>query len=114
MIGWSEIKIENLEKWVQCGPRWNKTSDRYIKPKGWFQNNFKIKSIKNRIRDFGYFLKLSKQKEPEAQIQIEKENLEILEPNAENHSHVSATNDNEELSLEDEIQSINRCSSRSF
>ena len=61
-----------------------------------------MKSIKNQI---GYFLKLSKQKEPEAEIEIEKENPEILEPSAENQN-VSVTNENEELSLEDEIQSV--------
>ena len=64
---------------------------------------FKIKSYTNSIFDFGLFLKLLKQKEPEAQIQIEK--AKILESNAGNPD-VSATNENEELSLEDEIQSV--------
>ena len=66
---------------------------------------FKIKSNKNTIFVFGLFLKLSKQKEPEAQIQIEKENPEIPESNTGNPD-ASATNDNEELSLEDEIQIV--------
>ena len=61
---------------------------------------FKIKPYKNSSFDFGLLLKLSKQKEPEAQIQSEKENPEIVESNAENPD-ASATNDNEELSLED-------------
>ena len=66
---------------------------------------FKIKSNENSIFDFGLHLKLSKLKEPEAQIQIEKENPEILESNAGNPA-ASATNEDEELSLEDEIQSV--------
>ena len=66
---------------------------------------FKIKSNKNSSFDFGLLLKLSKQKEPEAQIQIEKDNPEIPESNTGN-TDASATNENEELSLEDEIQSV--------
>ena len=64
---------------------------------------FKIKSNKNSIFDFGLLLKLSKRKEPEAQ--IEKENPEIPESNTGNPD-TSATNEDEELSLEDEIQSV--------
>ena len=48
-------------------------------------------------------MKLSKQKEQEAQIQIEK--AKILESN-EGNPDVSATNKNEELSLEDDIKSV--------
>ena len=48
-------------------------------------------------------MKLSKQKEPETQTQIE--NPEILEPNTEKPNE-SAANENEESSLEDEIQRV--------
>ena len=63
--------------------------------------SFKVKFIKNPILD--NVLKLPKQKEPETQTQIE--NPETLESNAEKPNE-SAANENEESSLEDEINRV--------
>ena len=63
--------------------------------------SFKVKFNKNPILD--NFLKLSKQKEPEARTPME--NPEILESNAEKPNEL-ASNENEESTLEDEIQSV--------